>query len=83
MHLSDARTETDDAFATRLSASGVDRLRVLGATSDNVLRRAHAVGIAVDPRPLCLEPEIEGPRWLREQSLTTTMHRHGSPIGTS
>ena len=81
--VSDARTETDDAFASRLSALGVDRLRVLGATSDTVLRRAHAAGIAVDPRPLCREPEIEAPRWLREQSVTTTMHRHGSPTAAT
>ena len=79
VYLSDARSETDDAFATRLVTLGVDRLRVLGPTSDTVLRSAHAAGIAVDPRPLCLEPEIEAPRWLREQSVSTTMHRHGSP----
>ena len=79
VHLSDARTETDDAFAARLATLGVDRLRVLGVTSDIVLRHAHAAGIAVDPRPLCVEPEIEAPRWLREQSVTRTMHRHGSP----
>ena len=79
VHLSDARTETDDAFAARLATLGVDRLRVLGVTSDTVLRSAHAAGVAVDPRPLCLEPEIEAPRWLREQSVTRTMHRHGSP----
>ncbi len=79
VHVSDALTETDDAFAARLATVGVDRLRVLGTTSDVVLRSAHAAGVAVDPRPLCLEPEIEAPRWLREQSVTTTMHRHGSP----
>ncbi len=79
IHLSDARTETDDAFAARLATLGVDRLRVLGTTSDTVLRSAHIAGIAVDPRPLCLEPEIEAPRWLREQSATMTLHRHGSP----
>ncbi len=79
VHISDPATETDDAFAARLPTLGVDRLRVLGATNDVVLRAAHRAGIAVDPRPLCLEPEIEAPRWLREQSVTTTMHRHGSP----
>ncbi len=79
VHVSDASTETDDTFAARLATVGVDRLRVLGTTSDAVLRSAHAAGVAVDPRPLCLEPEIEAPRWLRDQSVTTTMHRHGSP----
>ncbi len=79
VHVSDARAEADDDFAARLAGLGVDRLRVLGVTSDTVLRSAHAAGVAVDPRPLCLEPEIEAPRWLREQSVTTTMHRHGSP----
>ena len=83
VHVSDASTETDDAFAARLVTLGVDRLRVLGTTSDAVLRSAHAAGVAVDPRPLSLEPEIEAPRWLREQSVTTTMHRHGSPTASA
>ena len=83
VHVSEHRTETDDAFAARLTTLGVDRLRVLGVTSDTVLRSAHGAGIAVDPRPLCLEPEIEVPRWLREQSVAKTMHRHGSPSDTT
>jgi RHH-type proline utilization regulon transcriptional repressor/proline dehydrogenase/delta 1-pyrroline-5-carboxylate dehydrogenase len=76
---SDAATEPAEALADRLAATGVDRLRLLGAdgATDGVREAAHRAGIAVDDAAPVGAPEIELPRWLREQSVTITNHRHG------
>ena len=76
---SSAVDEPADVFAARLVGLGVDRLRLLGADGDDdaVRRAAHAAGIAVDDAPPVGAAEVELPRWLREQSVTTTIHRHG------
>ena len=48
------------------------------ADPDSTVRRAaHVLGVAVDDAPPVGAPEIELPRWLHEQSVTTTIHRHG------
>ena len=77
---SHADIETAEQFATRLATLGVDRLRLLGDGTDvdhTILRAAHGLGVAVDDSPPVGAPEIELPRWLREQSVTVTAHRHG------
>jgi RHH-type transcriptional regulator, proline utilization regulon repressor / proline dehydrogenase / delta 1-pyrroline-5-carboxylate dehydrogenase len=78
---SQASVETVEAFAARIGDLGVDRLRLLGVDDDpaiDILRAAaHAADIAVDDGDPVGAPEIELPRWLREQSVTVTMHRHG------
>jgi RHH-type proline utilization regulon transcriptional repressor/proline dehydrogenase/delta 1-pyrroline-5-carboxylate dehydrogenase len=76
---SDAATEPVQALADRLAATGVDRLRLLGAdrATDDLRIAAHRAGIAVDDTQPVGAPEIELPRWLREQSVTITNHRHG------
>ncbi len=86
--ISEAADESDAAFTDRLGSLHIDRLRLLdthvGAHDDDapdpdsrVRRAAHALGIAVDDAPPVGAPEIELPRWLHEQSVTTTIHRHG------
>ncbi len=75
---SDARHEDALAFADRLSTLGVDRLRVLtGEPEPAMLRAAHAAGVAVDASTPVGAAEVELPRWLREQAVSTTLHRHG------
>ena len=76
---SSAGDEPAGAFAARLATLGVDRLRLLGGSGDDhvVRRAAHAAGIAADDAAPVGAAEVELPRWLREQSVTTTMHRHG------
>jgi RHH-type transcriptional regulator, proline utilization regulon repressor / proline dehydrogenase / delta 1-pyrroline-5-carboxylate dehydrogenase len=74
-------SETDEAFATRLPMLGVSRVRLLGEVSDQVRRAAHRAGIAVDAAAVTGDPEIELPRFLREQSVTVTRHRHGHVAG--
>jgi RHH-type proline utilization regulon transcriptional repressor/proline dehydrogenase/delta 1-pyrroline-5-carboxylate dehydrogenase len=69
--------EDDDTFAARLAELRVDRLRVLGTTSDVVRRAAHAAGVPVDDAAPVAAASIEMPRWTREQAVAITLHRHG------
>ena len=78
---SDVAGEPAAALCARLGALGIDRLRLLGDDVDtdghDIRLAAHAAGLSVDDAPPVGAPEIELPRWLREQTVTTTMHRHG------
>jgi RHH-type transcriptional regulator, proline utilization regulon repressor / proline dehydrogenase / delta 1-pyrroline-5-carboxylate dehydrogenase len=75
--VSHATEETDHAFAHRLATLGVDRVRTLGTITDAVRAAVHELVLPLDDAPPVSDPEIELPRWLYEQSVTTTMHRHG------
>jgi RHH-type proline utilization regulon transcriptional repressor/proline dehydrogenase/delta 1-pyrroline-5-carboxylate dehydrogenase len=79
---SDAADEGDHAFASALAGLGADRLRLVGLTDEaaGIRRACHAVGTAVDDAPVVAAPEIELPRWLREQSVCITAHRHGRVV---
>ena len=77
VHISLASIESDGAFADRLMGFGVDRLRILGAADDAIRSTAHRCGIAVDDSDLSPSPAIELPRWMREQTVSRTRHRHG------
>lgn len=69
--------EGDAAFAQRLEALGVDRVRLLGPGHDATRAAAHALDLPVDTAVPVADPVIELPRWLHEQVLTVTRHRHG------
>jgi RHH-type transcriptional regulator, proline utilization regulon repressor / proline dehydrogenase / delta 1-pyrroline-5-carboxylate dehydrogenase len=77
VHISRASEETDAVFAERMVTLSVDRLRVFGTVSHEVQREAHRLGLVVDDAPISADPANELPRWLREQSVTVTRHRHG------
>ena len=77
VHISLASEETDESFADRIGGLGVDRLRILGPASDVIRAAAHRCGIAVDDSDLSPSPALELPRWMREQSVSRTRHRHG------
>ena len=69
-------------LAARLGTLGVDRARLLGLPGDSdesaVIRRAcHVAGVAVDTAAPVSAAAVELPRWLREQAVSTTLHRHG------
>jgi RHH-type proline utilization regulon transcriptional repressor/proline dehydrogenase/delta 1-pyrroline-5-carboxylate dehydrogenase len=79
---SQTAVETAEALTDRIGSLGADRLRLVGVVGDDpaidgLRAAAHAVDIAVDDGDPVGVPEIELPRWLREQSVTVTMHRHG------
>jgi RHH-type proline utilization regulon transcriptional repressor/proline dehydrogenase/delta 1-pyrroline-5-carboxylate dehydrogenase len=73
--------ETDAELAVRLATSGAERLRVLTTVDDDVLAACHAAGIAVDRTAVTHDGMVELPCWLREQSISWTLHRHGRVPG--
>ena len=56
---------------------GLDRVRVLGNVGDDVLVRLREHGLDIDTTRVCRSPQIELRRWVREQSISWTRHRHG------
>jgi RHH-type proline utilization regulon transcriptional repressor/proline dehydrogenase/delta 1-pyrroline-5-carboxylate dehydrogenase len=67
----------DDALAGRLPATGAQRLRALGPIGDVLARACHRAGITIDDTPLTPCARVELPRWMHEQSISRTLHRHG------
>ncbi len=55
----------------------VDRVRVIGTIDDDHLARCHASGVEVDRVQPVADPAIELRRWVREQAVSSTRHRHG------
>ena len=74
---SDPLTESEDHLAQRLSALGVERLRLLTDVGPELLVAAHAAGVAVDRQPVTDVGVVELGRWMKEQSIAITRHRHG------
>ena len=62
-------------------ARGCDKLRMLGPADDVLLRAAHDTGIWVDTAPVAADPEREVLRWVREQAVSESRHRHGNVTG--
>jgi len=63
-----------------LAGQGTVRLRLLAAASDDVHAAAFAAGIAVDRAPATSIAMIELRRWVIEQAVSRSMHRHGHLI---
>jgi RHH-type proline utilization regulon transcriptional repressor/proline dehydrogenase/delta 1-pyrroline-5-carboxylate dehydrogenase len=80
--ISTAPDESDADFIRRLPslAAGAEFLRTVKPPPDSVLRASHAAGLKWIDAPVVAHGCIELPRWLREQSVTETMHRYGMPI---
>jgi RHH-type transcriptional regulator, proline utilization regulon repressor / proline dehydrogenase / delta 1-pyrroline-5-carboxylate dehydrogenase len=80
MWRSEAATETEEDFVLRLAANPVDRVRLFGSVSPELLCALHATGIVVDTAPPTTNPRVELCHWVREQSVSITRHRHGHMI---
>jgi RHH-type proline utilization regulon transcriptional repressor/proline dehydrogenase/delta 1-pyrroline-5-carboxylate dehydrogenase len=77
--------ESDLDFARRLAGGSArpDRVRLLTELDDDARRILHAADIAIDvSAPVC-EPTIELQRWVREQAISRTRHRHGRLVDTA
>ncbi len=81
--ISRADEEGETAFAGRLAelAANAEFLRTVTTPGEAVLRAAYAAEMNWINAPFSALGRIELPRWLREQSVTTTMHRYGNPVG--
>ncbi len=71
--------ETDEEFARRLAAdaSTVGRVRLLTGLDGAARRVLHAADIVIDASEPVSEPLVELSRWVREQAVSRTLHRHG------
>jgi RHH-type transcriptional regulator, proline utilization regulon repressor / proline dehydrogenase / delta 1-pyrroline-5-carboxylate dehydrogenase len=61
----------------RLYSQTPDRLRIVGEAGEGLLRAANALGVRTDYAPMSDEPLVEIVRWMREQAVSVTQHRHG------
>ena len=77
MIISDAASEPEAALLQRLPTLRVERVRLLTAASDQLRARCFALGIEIDTQPVSISGRRELRRWLREQAISRTTHRHG------
>ncbi len=73
--------EDDGSFVARAGASGWDKVRILGEVDEATLLEVHDRGVWVDTAPVVADPGVEVLRWVREQALSITLHRHGNLTG--
>jgi RHH-type proline utilization regulon transcriptional repressor/proline dehydrogenase/delta 1-pyrroline-5-carboxylate dehydrogenase len=78
--VSDAADESEDGLVARLPGLAVDRVRMLTTTGDVLRTGCRALGIEIDSEPVSISGRRELRRWLREQSISRTMHRHGRVV---
>ena len=70
--------ESDTALAARLASARPDKVRFLGAVEPALRLAAHDAGVWVDDTAVVAHPRLELLRWVREQALSETRHRHGN-----
>ena len=83
LEISRASEESDAGFAARLPelAKRAEFLRTLTTPCDEILRASHAAALNWIRAPFSANGRVELTRWLREQSVSETLHRHGNVIG--
>jgi RHH-type transcriptional regulator, proline utilization regulon repressor / proline dehydrogenase / delta 1-pyrroline-5-carboxylate dehydrogenase len=75
---SEIGAESEEALIARLDgAEGVDRVRLLAPMGEAVRRSCHEANIAIDESTPVSDGFVEMYRWVREQSLSRSTHRHG------
>jgi RHH-type proline utilization regulon transcriptional repressor/proline dehydrogenase/delta 1-pyrroline-5-carboxylate dehydrogenase len=82
LEISRANEESDSAFAARLPklAEKAEFLRTFTPPSEEILRAAHAADLNWIDAPLSADGRVELNRWLREQSVSETLHRYGNIV---
>ena len=83
MILSTIDRESDESFGSRIASFGVDRVRILGAVSDELRVAAANAHIHLADAPVTASGRIELLHYLREQSISQTLHRFGNLVGVS
>jgi RHH-type transcriptional regulator, proline utilization regulon repressor / proline dehydrogenase / delta 1-pyrroline-5-carboxylate dehydrogenase len=76
---SSAETENEQQLAQRLSSSV--RIRLLCTATDELRKAAMSAGTVIDESPVAADGRVELTRWVREQAVSITAHRHGSRLG--
>jgi RHH-type proline utilization regulon transcriptional repressor/proline dehydrogenase/delta 1-pyrroline-5-carboxylate dehydrogenase len=75
--VSDAAVESESALAERLRVLDVERVRLLTGATDVLRAACSALGIDIDAEPVSVSGRRELRRWVREQAISRTTHRHG------
>lgn len=70
--------EDESTLAGRMSLLSVDKVRLIGGAGDELRLAAHDAGLWVDDTPFVGHPARELLRWVREQAVSETRHRHGN-----
>jgi RHH-type transcriptional regulator, proline utilization regulon repressor / proline dehydrogenase / delta 1-pyrroline-5-carboxylate dehydrogenase len=74
---SDGRQESDVELVERLGREPVGRVRLLCPLGDDARRVLHRRNVPIDDAPPVSDGFIELSRWVREQAVSRTLHRHG------
>lgn len=72
--------ESAEVFAASIASLGVDRIRLLGQLDPAIRDAAATAGIHVADDAVTAEGRIELLHYLREQAISTTLHRHGNVL---
>ncbi len=72
--------ESVEAAMDRLAVRGVERVRVLGPVDPQMRRLAHATDIDLSDAPPTINGRLELLPFLREQSVSRTLHRFGNLV---
>jgi len=75
--VSDSTSESDAALAARIGGLGVERMRLLTSATAELRAACWTVGIEIDVEPVSVSGRRELRRWLNEQAISRTAHRHG------
>ena len=70
--------ETATAFAERLPELGVSRLRVIGKVDPSIRAVANRLGLHIADDPVTSNGRVELLHYLKEQSVSRTLHRYGN-----
>jgi hypothetical protein len=65
----------------RLNTLHADKVRFLGPVDAEVYLAAFDAGLWVDDIPVTADPGREVLRWVREQAVSESRHRHGNVTG--
>ncbi|HWS44494.1 MAG TPA: bifunctional proline dehydrogenase/L-glutamate gamma-semialdehyde dehydrogenase [Acidimicrobiia bacterium] len=74
-------SDPDDVLAARIARSGAARLRVTAPVSAALARACNDANVVIDDTPATGHGRVELPRWLHEQAISSTRHRHGRVPG--
>jgi RHH-type transcriptional regulator, proline utilization regulon repressor / proline dehydrogenase / delta 1-pyrroline-5-carboxylate dehydrogenase len=77
MTVSDSASESDEQLAEQLSGLSVERMRLLTKATDELRASCHRLEIEIDSEPVSASGRRELRRWVREQAISRTTHRHG------
>jgi RHH-type transcriptional regulator, proline utilization regulon repressor / proline dehydrogenase / delta 1-pyrroline-5-carboxylate dehydrogenase len=68
---------SDAQLAGRIGSMHISRLRALAPVTDELASACQRAGVTVDDTAVTASARVELPRWMREQSVSRTRHRHG------